>query len=149
MRTLTTVCFLLFSVVTAWAQPNFVVIMTDDQDDTGSMNYMPKVHSVLAEHGITFTNSFVNFSLCCPSRASFLTGQAAHNHGVKSNSWRKGGGWPAFRDKEGNSLPVWLKAAGYQTAYIGKYLNGYLAVEPPKEIEETPASARKRAFTSH
>ena len=40
-----------------------------------------------------FANSFVNFSLCSPSRASFLTGKAAHNTGIKANKPRKGGGW--------------------------------------------------------
>ena len=70
------------SVHAASAKPNIVVILTDDQEDMGSMAYMPRVHSVLAEHGLTFTNSFVNLSWCAPSRASFLTGQAAHNHGA-------------------------------------------------------------------
>ena len=64
-------------------------------------------------------------SLCAPSRTSFLTGQAAHNHGIKANSPLDQGGWEAFKDKEDNALPVWLKAAGYKTALIGKYLNRY------------------------
>ena len=68
------------------AAPNIVVIMTDDQDDTGSMAYMPKTLSLIAERGVTFKNSFVNLPLCGPSRASFLTGQAAHNHGIRANS---------------------------------------------------------------
>jgi arylsulfatase A-like enzyme len=102
-----------------------VVVLTDDQDDTGSMAYMPKTLRLLAEHGVTFKNSFVNFSLCAPSRASFLTGQAAHNHGIRSNSREKGGGWDAFKQDESNTLAVWLKAAGYRTALIGKYMNGY------------------------
>ena len=105
--------------------PNIVVIMTDDQEDTGSMAYMPKTLSLIADHGVTFKNSFVNLSLCAPSRSSFLTGQAAHNHGIKANSPLDQGGWEAFRDKEDNALPVWLKAAGYRTALIGKYLNRY------------------------
>ncbi len=116
--------FLLFASANAvFAKPNIVVILTDDQEDTGSMAYMPKVHSLLAERGLTFTNSFVNFSLCAPSRASFLTGQAAHNHGVISNEAIRSGGWQAFKSKEGNALPDWLKAAGYRTALIGKYIN--------------------------
>jgi N-acetylglucosamine-6-sulfatase len=105
--------------------PNIVVIMTDDQEDTGSMAYMPKTLSLIADHGVIFKNSFVNLSLCAPSRSSFLTGQAAHNHGIKANSPLDQGGWEAFRDKEDNALPVWLKVAGYRTALIGKYLNRY------------------------
>ena len=125
MRIFGAAALLLLSSAFASAAPNVVVIMTDDQEDTGSMAYMPKVHSLLAEHGVTFTNSFVNLSLCCPSRASFLTGQAAHNTGIKSNSPLDGGGWDAFKEKEQDALPIWLKAKGYTTALIGKYLNRY------------------------
>jgi arylsulfatase A-like enzyme len=109
----------------ALAKPNIVVILADDQDDTGSMAYMPKVLALIAKQGITFTNSFVNFSTCTPSRVSFLTGQAAHNHGIRSNNEDKGGGWDTFQSDEHNTLPVWLERAGYNTALIGKYINGY------------------------
>ena len=107
------------------AAPNIIVIMTDDQEDTGSMAYMPKTHALLAEKGLTFTNSFVDLPLCAPSRASFLTGQSAHNTGIKANNPKDGGGWGAFKDKEQDALPVWLQDAGYKTALIGKYLNRY------------------------
>ena len=113
------------SAAPAEARPNIVVVMTDDQEDTGSMAYMPKTLALIADHGITFKNSFVNLPLCGPSRASFLTGQAAHNHGIRANNPLDAGGWEAFKSKEGNSLPVWLQAAGYKTALIGKYLNRY------------------------
>src|SRR5262245_48347136 len=103
------------------AKPNIIVILTDDQDDTGSMAYMPKTISLIAKHCVTFKNSFVNFPLCAPSRVSWLTGQAAHNHGVHSDDWKKGGGWKAIKSIEDNILPVWLKTAGYTTAFIGKY----------------------------
>ena len=96
------------------------------------MSYIPKTLSLLAEHGITFTNSFVNFSLCAPSRSSFLTGQAAHNDGIKSNKASNDGGWNAFKKDEGNVLPDWLKAAGYKTALLGKYVNGYAKGKPPR-----------------
>src|SRR6476661_5395317 len=81
-------------------RPNIVVVMTDDQEDTGSMAYMPKTLSLIAGHGVTFKNSFVNLSLCAPSRTSFLTVQAAHNHGIKANSPLDQGGWEAFKQKE-------------------------------------------------
>jgi N-acetylglucosamine-6-sulfatase len=116
---------LLASTSAPQAAPNIVVIMTDDQEDTGSMAYMPKTHALLAEKGLTFTNSFVNLPLCAPSRASFLTGQSAHNTGIKANNPVDGGGWGGFKDKEADTLPVWLKQAGYKTALIGKYLNRY------------------------
>jgi arylsulfatase A-like enzyme len=116
---------LLASTSAPQAAPSIVVIMTDDQEDTGSMAYMPKTHALLAEKGVTFTNSFVNLPLCAPSRASFFTGQSAHNTGVKANNPVDGGGWGGFKDKEADALPVWLKKAGYRTALIGKYLNRY------------------------
>jgi arylsulfatase A-like enzyme len=101
-----------------------IVVMTDDQE-TSSLLHMPKLHRLIAEQGITFDNSFVNLPLCAPSRASFLTGQAAHNHGIKANSPLDGGGWDAFKQKEAKALPVWLQTAGYETALIGKYINRY------------------------
>jgi arylsulfatase A-like enzyme len=125
MRTVLAIAFYCCLISASLAAPNIVVIMTDDQDDTGSMAYMPKTLSLIAEHGITFKNSFVNLPLCGPSRASFLTGQAAHNHGIRANSPLDAGGWEAFKRKEANSLPVWLQAAGYKTALVGKYLNRY------------------------
>jgi N-acetylglucosamine-6-sulfatase len=125
MRLFAALALLLASASASEAAPNIVVILTDDQEDTGSMAYMPKVHSLLAEQGITFTNSFVNLPLCAPSRASFLTGLSAHNTGIKANNPIDGGGWAAFKDKEANALPVWLGRAGYKTAFLGKYVNRY------------------------
>jgi len=98
-----------------------VVIETDDQD-AASLRYMPNVQRLLVARGTTFTNSFVSDSLCCPSRATFLTGQYAHNHDVLSNSPPLGG---VKRLRASNTLAVWLRAAGYTTALVGKYLNGY------------------------
>ncbi len=125
MRLCAALVLLLASVSAAEAAPNVVVILTDDQEDTGSMAYMPKLHALIAEQGVTFTNSFVNLPLCAPSRASFLTGLCAHNTGIKANNPADGGGWEAFKDKEANALPVWLQRAGYKTAFLGKYVNRY------------------------
>jgi N-acetylglucosamine-6-sulfatase len=102
---------------------NVVVIETDDET-VADLRAMPNVGRLLAAHGTTFLNSFVANSLCCPSRATFLTGQYSHNNGV----WDNGpptGGYEAFRPTQGNALPVWLHEAGYDTIQIGKYLNGY------------------------
>jgi arylsulfatase A-like enzyme len=105
--------------------PSIVVIMTDDQDDMGSMSVMTKTKQLLVDQGVTFLNSFVEFPLCCVSRASFLTGQYAHNHGVMGNWPNEDGGYAKFMATEDNTIPVWLENAGYVTALIGKYLNGY------------------------
>jgi arylsulfatase A-like enzyme len=111
------------------SRPNVLVILTDDQT-VADMRVLPKTRALLAERGTTFANSFVSYSLCCPSRATFLTGQYPHNHGVVANSGPNGG---YHRLDSSNTLPVWLQQAGYYTAHIGKYLNEYGmdSPEPP------------------
>jgi arylsulfatase A-like enzyme len=101
--------------------PNVLVLMTDDQT-VESMRIMPNVKTLLADRGVTFDNSFVSYSLCCPSRSTFLTGQYAHNHGVWGNTAPNGG---YYKLDSTNTLPVWLQRAGYQTIHLGKYLNQY------------------------
>jgi N-acetylglucosamine-6-sulfatase len=101
-------------------RPNIIVIMTDDLDDQGAIAHLPTVKN-LADKGVTFVNSFVNFPMCGPARVSFLTGQAAHNTGVTHND----GAWDKFKKREKDSLGVWLKRAGYSTAFLGKVINGY------------------------
>jgi arylsulfatase A-like enzyme len=110
-------------------RPNIVVIMTDDQH-TGSLAKMPRVQQHLVANGTNFTSSFVSTALCCPARATFLTGQYAHNHGVWTNAPPFGG---YERLDHSNTLAVWLQNAGYYTALIGKYLNGY-GTKNPLEI---------------
>jgi arylsulfatase A-like enzyme len=108
------------------AQPNIVVVMTDDQT-VESMRVMENVQRLLVARGTSFENSFASLSLCCPSRATFLTGQYAHNHGVLGNA-APAGGYEMF---DGTStLPVWLQQAGYYTAHVGRYLNGYGRANP-------------------
>jgi len=104
----------------AASRPNIVVLMTDDQD-IRSMEVMTRVQAI-APNATIFSNNFVSNPLCCPSRATFLTGQYAHNHGVMSNTPPDGG---YKKLDHSNTLPVWLQKAGYYTAHIGKYLNGY------------------------
>ena len=110
------------------ARPNVLVVMTDDQR-AGELGAMATVRRELAAKGVSFTNAYATFPLCCPSRASFLTGQYAHNHGVMGNEWAEGGGYRAF-DNSG-SLPVALAGAGYRTAMVGKYMNEYYGPEIP------------------
>ncbi len=104
-------------------RPNIVMVMTDDQT-AESVRVMPTVNAKLARAGVSFPNNFASFPLCCPSRATMLTGQYPDNHGVRTNQ-QPSGGYAALVPTEGNTLPVWLQRAGYHTAHIGKYLNGY------------------------
>src|SRR5436190_14647287 len=111
------------------SRPNVLVIESNDQTQE-SIRVMKNVKSLIGANGATFKNSFVNFSLCCPSRATFLTGEYAHNHGV-TNNIGPNGGFQRFESLHGgNNLAVWLQDAGYYTGMIGKYLNGY-ANSPP------------------
>ena len=102
-----------------------ILINTDDMNAT-DMSVMRKALALLGAHGTTFRNSYVSYPLCCPSRATQLTGQYAHNHGVLTDQ--------RFTDLDSsNTLAVWLKRAKYRTAMVGKYLNGY-GVVYPREI---------------
>jgi N-acetylglucosamine-6-sulfatase len=101
--------------------PNILFVLTDDQRwDT--MWAMPSVRHRIGQKGVVFDNGFVVNSLCCPSRASILTGLYSHSTGVWTNR-PPTGGFDAFNDE--STLPVWLDEAGYRTAFIGKYLNNY------------------------
>jgi arylsulfatase A-like enzyme len=102
-------------------RPNILVVMTDDQATT-DVRHMPNVKRLLAARGTTFADAVDSFPLCCPARATFLTGQYAHNHDVAGNFWPYG--WYGMRGRA-NTLPSWLQRAGYRTAMIGKWLNGY------------------------
>ena len=112
-------------------RPNVIVVMTDDQGP-GMMKALPSVTRFIAGPGATFENAIATYPLCCPSRASFLTGQYAHNHGTLGNGPRSGGGYQALAEPRRN-LASWLQASGYETAFIGKWLNGLRTprVAPP------------------
>ena len=118
---------------TGRGRPNVVVVMTDDQR-VGDLSVMHKTRRLLTRHGTTFSNSFVTFSLCCPSRATLLTGEYAHNHRVLSND-PPHGGYPAYLRKVNpkHTLPVYLHRAGYRTGLVGKFMNSY-GVAHPRQI---------------
>src|SRR5262249_34095598 len=109
-------------------RPNIVMIIDDDQT-AEQQRFLPQTNAALGGHGVTFDNSFVNFSLCCPSRSTLLTGQYAHNHGVLGDE-PPTGGYAKLAPTLENTLPVWLQNAGYYTGLIGKFLNHYWSVDP-------------------
>ena len=111
-------------------RPNILVVMTDDMAAT-DLALMPKTQRKLAAKGTTFADAVDSFPLCCPARATFITGQYAHNHGVAGNFYPYG--WYGMK-KRGNTLPAWLQDAGYRTALIGKWLNGYGALDAHGEV---------------
>ena len=100
-------------------QPNIVLIMTDDQPaSTVTPEAMPNLHRRIIDPGSSFSDYIVTTPLCCPSRATTITGQYGHNNGVLRND---------YSDLIGprNVLPRWLQRAGYTTAHVGKFLNRY------------------------
>ncbi len=107
------------------ARPNIIFILTDDLD-AKSIAYMPRLKTLLADQGASFANFFVTTSLCCPSRSSILRGQYVHNHRVYTNT-PPSGGFEVFHGlgRENSTIATWLRAAGYRTVLMGKYLNGY------------------------
>src|SRR5918998_1884492 len=86
------------------------------------MAAMPQTRRLIGAAGARFRRSYVSSPLCCPSRATYLTGQYAHNNGVHTNTPPRGGFEALDAD---HTLPVWLRQAGYRTSHVGKYLNGY------------------------
>jgi N-acetylglucosamine-6-sulfatase len=114
------------------AKPNFVFILADDmrKDD---LEYMPKTRSLLGKQGMSFENAYVSDPLCCPSRATILRGQYAHNHGVWSNKNGPNGAWEGYENhgNEQDNLATRLDAAGYRTGLFGKYFNGYESTTVP------------------
>jgi arylsulfatase A-like enzyme len=115
-------------------RPNILFILTDDQD-VGTLRFMPRVQILLAAKGLTFANTFAVQPLCCPSRASILRGQYPHNTEILNNA-PPVGGFAKFRDlgHETSTLAIWLQAAGYRTAFFGKYLNGYPTADNPGHV---------------
>jgi N-acetylglucosamine-6-sulfatase len=112
--------------------PNIVFVLTDDlSDNLVSQRFMPNLWRL--EHtGADFSHYFVTDSLCCPSRASILTGRYPHDTGVFNNSGADGGigAFNRFGDDR-STVATDLRAVGYRTAIMGKYLNLYQPSDPP------------------
>ncbi|HET7093756.1 MAG TPA: sulfatase, partial [Thermomicrobiales bacterium] len=115
-------------------QPNVVLILTDDMraDD---LEGMTQVGRRVVDDGVSFSRCFATTPLCCPSRASILRGQYAHNHGVLGNTGDEAG-FDTFRDNgaEQSTIGTWLQQRGYRTGLMGKYLNGYADHRDPTYV---------------
>jgi N-acetylglucosamine-6-sulfatase len=116
-------------------QPNIIFVLTDDLD-YASTQKMPQIRSRLIEEGLSFEEAFVSHPVCCPSRATILTGLYDHNHDVLSNNFPSGG-FQKFVDEghEESSIGVGLQeGGGYRTAFFGKYLNEYPNQDDPTHV---------------
>jgi arylsulfatase A-like enzyme len=104
-------------------RPNIVLITTDDQR-LRDLRFMPNTRRLLVRQGTSFTG-IAPHPLCCPARAQLLTGQYAHNNGVRTNHVP----WGGYAALDGSQiLATWLTDAGYRTVFLGKYLNGYRGI---------------------
>jgi arylsulfatase A-like enzyme len=106
---------------------NIVLILTDDQR-WDAVQYMPQVESLLVAHGVSFVNAFDNNPLCCPARTTIMTGLTSGHNGVWGNDNGAHSGFAGFlaNGDQDRQLFGWFHDAGYRTALVGKFLNGYL-----------------------
>ncbi|NLO03627.1 MAG: sulfatase [Bacteroidales bacterium] len=109
--------------VTGTGHPNVVMVVVDDLrwDELGYMGHpFAKTINIdkIACKGVRFRNAFVTTPLCSPSRASILTGQYAHNHGIIDNTDR------SDQSHRLVTFPWLLHDSGYETAFIGKWHMG-------------------------
>jgi arylsulfatase A-like enzyme len=115
--------------------PNVLLVVVDDQAmNTFRRPYMPETYRWILRRGTKFTAGLAAPPLCCPSRAGILTGQYPHNNNVFSND----PGYASLNGKH-NTLPVWLRRAGYRTGFDGKYLNNlsvYQGTQPPPGYDD-------------
>ena len=104
-------------------KPNVIFVFADQwraQDLGYNGNTIVKTPNIdkLAEESVVFTNAVSGYPVCCPYRASLLTGQYPLTHGVFYND--------KPLNPEANSIAKVYKQAGYETGYIGKWhLNGH------------------------
>jgi arylsulfatase A-like enzyme len=113
------------STAHAVEKPNILFVMTDDMPER-LWNTMPALRDRVGEKGVRFRDAYVSQSLCCPSRATVLTGKYPHNHGITGNG-PPNGGEAEFRNstEDEDTVATSVQAAGYRTALIGNYMNGY------------------------
>ena len=107
-------------------KPNIWLITVDDMR-ADELRYMPRVRAVIGARGFVWDNAFSTFPLCCPARASMVTGMYAHNHHVLGNDASEHGGFYYFMNHShpANTLGTWMRRRGYMTAFVGKFLNRY------------------------
>lgn len=108
-------------------RPNVLIIVTDDQR-TDTMAVMPNVQKWFEQLGTSYSNTYVGTPLCCPSRATIMTGRYAHNHGVVDNSAH-------HTLDQRTTLQHQLRRTGYRTAIVGKYFNGWPLHQKPRYFD--------------
>jgi arylsulfatase A-like enzyme len=106
-------------------RPNVLVIVTDDQREA-TLNVMPSTRRLFEKAGTSYSQAFATSPLCCPSRASIMTGRYPHNHGVRRNE-------DAANLVQESTVQYYLQQNGYRTGIVGKYLNSW-----PEATQDPP-----------
>ena len=133
------------------SRPNILLINLDDSRLDGT-DRMPALQALAAD-GVSFSETFTPNAVCCPSRASLLSGVYSVRHGTRTVAGVIGGAH-IFRERgtDQQTIAVWLHDAGYATALFGKYLNDYSGSEetagPGGGFYIPPGWDRWRAFVS-
>jgi arylsulfatase A-like enzyme len=110
-------------------RPNVLLIMTDDQRADGTMEVMPLTRQWFEDGGVRFSRAYATTPLCCPSRASIVSGRYTHNHGVRTND-------DANVLDQRFTIQAYLKAAGYRTGLFGKYFNAWNFFQNPPSFDD-------------
>jgi arylsulfatase A-like enzyme len=104
-----------------------LIVITDDQR-AGTLDGMPLVEHSFRDQGVYFPNAFATTPLCCPARASIMTGQYVHNHGVRH--------FDPYKLNQQTTIQSYLSSSGCRTAFFGKYLNAWQLEDNPPHFDE-------------
>lgn len=118
-------------------RPNVLVIVTDDQRASETLNVMEATQRLFVRGGTKFTNAVATTPLCCPARASIFTGQYAHNHGVRGNE-------DIANLAHQNTFQRYLGEGGYRTAIFGKLANRWSTKRNPPYFDRWATSSDGR-----
>jgi arylsulfatase A-like enzyme len=110
-------------------RPNVLMIVTDDQR-FDQIAKMPNVRRIFAGGGTNFPKAYATTPLCCPARATLMTGRYAHNHRVTINT-----GEAVRRLDHSTTVARYLRDAGYRTAMAGKIFNGWSYDKAPPHYD--------------
>ncbi|MFP4055260.1 MAG: sulfatase [Candidatus Brocadiia bacterium] len=113
-------------------RPNILFIMTDDHAAHAMSCYGSRINATphmdrIAEDGMRLDSCFCTNSICSPSRATILTGQYEHVHGVRTLADNL--------DRTRTTFATLLRDAGYQTALVGKWHLGTAPENRPRGFD--------------
>jgi arylsulfatase A-like enzyme len=118
-------------------RPNVLIVVTNDQRSAGTMDVMTRTRSLFETGGTKFTNAFVTTPLCCPARASYLSGRYAHNTLVQQLS-------DATNLDQHYTLQRYLDSE-YETGLFGLLMNDWDMGRDPDHWDEFAVFNRVKA----